>query len=91
MNKFRLEDADKETQEAFAQGFKELLDKLSVVATLAIVKKGMNFKMENGKDEVGFFDQPTLLLQKKIEEVTPEIVSNNPEVNPLANENPTTN
>lgn len=73
--KFRLEDCSKEEMQEFKEGMDELLNKLSLKLSLVINKKGMQIKLDNGKVETAFIDQPTLLVQKKIEEVEAEVVT----------------
>lgn len=86
--KIKLVDASPEENQKFAEAFATLLKTFpDLSVTTNIVKKSMQIKMDNGNTETVFFDSPTLLIQKKIEEVVAEKVetgvpSTDPEVNP---------
>lgn len=73
--KYKFVDADANDQVAFKKEMDEVLNKLSLGLSLAIIKKEVSTKMENGTIETYFVDQPTLIIQKRIEEVEAEIVS----------------
>lgn len=74
--KYKLKDPTPEEQEEFRKGLEELLAKLSLTLTLGINKKGLGIKLENGKMEYGFIDEPSMMIQKKIEIVEVEKESN---------------
>lgn len=65
--KYKLEDASNEELEVFKKEMDELLAKLSLNLSLVINKKGISIKLENGTVENIFIDQPTLVIQKKVE------------------------
>ena len=95
--KYRIEEASADDQKAFNDGLNKLLAELSLTATLAIVKKGIAVKNEKGETENVFGDQPTLILQKRIEEVvaekTSETETTEPTISPFVaqpNDNPET-
>jgi len=67
MENYNLVDASAEDNLAFKQGLEELLSKLSLHLSLIINKKAIGIKLEDGTSENGFIDQPSLLLQKKVE------------------------
>ncbi len=91
--KYKLVPATNEESEAFGNDFKEFLAKYpNKSITLGINKEMVNIKMEDGTMKQLFADSPTMLIHNKVEIVEPEIVSDNPEVNPTLpqDENPTT-
>lgn len=74
--KFKLVDASLEENQKFAEAFSALLKtfpELSV--TTNVVKKMISMKMEDESIQNLYMDFPTLLIQKKIEEVDGEIIS----------------
>jgi len=92
---FKLVDASEVENKEFADAFKELLNKFPHLSVKCnIVKNCLVIKMDDGKMQEIFVDSPTLLIQKKIEEVTAEVVkeegipSTNPEVNPQIKDEP---
>lgn len=72
---YKLEDASQEEMQKFKDGMDELLNKLSLNLSLIINKKALSMKMEDGKVDNVFIDQPTLLIQKKVEIAESEIVN----------------
>jgi hypothetical protein len=67
MNKFSLQECSPTDQQAFKDGLKELLDKLSLNFTVNIIKVSVGIKLEDGTVKNVFADEPTILLQKKVE------------------------
>lgn len=65
MDKYTLSDASIEDQKAFAEGLKELTDKLSLSVVNIVNKKAVSIKLENGETENVFVDYPALIIQKK--------------------------
>ena len=70
--KFELKEALIEDQQAFKQGLDELLTKLSLVFNVNIIKVPVGIKMEDGSVKNVFADEPTIILQKKVEVIEPE-------------------
>jgi hypothetical protein len=70
--KFELKEALPEDQIAFKQGLEELLTKLTLVFNVNIIKVPVGIKMEDGSIKNVFADEPTIILQKKVEVVEPE-------------------
>jgi hypothetical protein len=66
MDKFSLQDASVTDQQAFKDGLKELLDKLSLNLVINIIKTPVGIKMEDGSVKNVFADEPTIILQKKV-------------------------
>ncbi len=73
--KFTLVAVTKEEQEAFDTDFKSLLEKHSVQFSVGIQKQQVGIKADDGQVVTCFVDQVTASIQKKVEEVTPEIIS----------------
>lgn len=83
---FSYSDASAEEKKAFTDGMDELLNKLSLSINLVINKKGISIKGDNGQVEVGFMDQPMLLLQKKTPAPNAPVIKDAEIVSPLSDE-----
>jgi hypothetical protein len=70
--KYDLKDSSIEDQKAFKQGLEELLTKLSLNLSVNIIKVPISIKLEDGTIKNVFADEPTILLQKKVEIAEPE-------------------
>jgi len=70
--KYVLSEASPEDMGEFKKGMDDLLNRLSLVCTLNINKKGVSIKLENGEKINSFVDEPTLLIQKKTKQVEDE-------------------
>ena len=72
MSKINLVEATNEDQQAFKQGLEELLTKLSLTFNVNIIKVPVGIKMEDGSVKNVFADEPTIILQKKVEVAEPK-------------------
>jgi hypothetical protein len=63
----KLEEATTEDQLAFKTGLEKLLKDLSLNLTVNIVKVPIGVKLEDGSVKNVFADEPSFLLQKKVE------------------------
>ena len=66
MEKFSLQECSPTDQQAFKDGLKELLDKLSLNLVINIIKVPVGIKLEDGSVKNVFADEPTIILQKKV-------------------------
>lgn len=72
--KYKFSDASLEELQSFKEGMDKLLAELSLGISLVINKKEVVTKLENGSTDRFFVDQPSLMIQKKVEKVETEIV-----------------
>lgn len=97
MEKFELKEASLTDQQAFKDGLKELLDKLSLNLVINIIKTPIGVKLEDGTSKNVFADEPTIILQKKVaipdtsEPETPKVtdVEAEPTISPYSKQPPT--
>ena len=73
--KYVFSDADANDQKAFSEGLEKLLTELSLGINLVINKIPVTLKSESGNPVNGFMDSPSIVLQKKIEQVEAEKTS----------------
>jgi hypothetical protein len=62
-----LVEATQEDQNAFKKGLEELLATLSLQLSLSIVATPIGIKTQTGENKVAFANEPTIILQKKVE------------------------
>ena len=62
-----LVEATQEDQNAFKKGLEELLTTLSLQLSLSIVATPIGIKTPTGENKVAFANEPTIILQKKVE------------------------
>ena len=70
--KTNLVDATQSDQNAFKKGLEELLTSLSLQLSLSIVTTPIGIKTLTGENKVAFANEPTIILQKKVEVAEPE-------------------
>jgi hypothetical protein len=70
----KLIDATPEDLKIFKEKMDAVLSELSLGLNLSINKQPVGIKLEDGTIQNGFIDQPTMLIQKKVE-VAEEIKS----------------
>ena len=73
----KLTDASQEESKKFSEGLTKLLNELSLALSLTINKIPVTIKLENGQVKNVFTDEPSLIIQHKmeVELVEKEIVS----------------
>ena len=93
----KLTDCSTEDQTAFKTGLEKLLNDLSLNLVVNIVKVPVGIKMEDGSVKNVFADEPSFLLQKKVEvpdtsePETPKVtdVKAEPTISPFVKQAPT--
>jgi hypothetical protein len=66
-NSYKLVDASAEDLAAFKEGVDKLLEELSLNLSLTINKQPLTVKLEDGSSQMAFADQPSMVVQKRIE------------------------